>query len=139
MLYFLHMGTARRWRNYQDYQKSEIWKLKKELFKELWTSVFPWECCGCGTDQNIDVHHIRYPKLWGSEPVTWLRPFCRECHEKMTNILKKRKYASRQIEVNDIQYIYPKRREVKKNEKIEFENLRDSTPTYAQRPNSRPS
>lgn len=134
------MGSAQKWKTYEDYQKSEIWKLKKKLFKELWTQLLPWECCACGTDQNIDIHHIRYPKRWGTEPIAWLRPFCRECHEKITNFLKKRKYATRQVQVEDIKCIHPKRLGViKKDEKIKFESIGNSTPTYAQRPNSRPS
>lgn len=41
-------------------------------------------CEACGrrphTGNPGNVHHDRYPRTWGAEPLEWLRYLCRACH-----------------------------------------------------------
>lgn len=68
--------------NEEDYLAiSPIWKklrenrLKKDHF----------QCVECGNAFNLQVHHIRYPDIWGTETIDDLVTLCDECHKKIHN------------------------------------------------------
>lgn len=66
---------------YQDYLETNEWQLKRLLaFKK-----FGRFCQICGSNENLEVHHLRY-----SNHITTndLRPICRECHKNITLITK---------------------------------------------------
>lgn len=63
-----------------DYLQTEVWRelrnerLKKDMF----------QCQMCGKATNVVVHHLQYPKIWGTENVDMdLITLCRECHDKV--------------------------------------------------------
>lgn len=39
-------------------------------------------CKDCGSPINVQVHHTRYPELWGEETIDDLITLCDECHAK---------------------------------------------------------
>lgn len=73
--------------NESDYLLTEVWaelrrkRLEKDFFR----------CAICGTAQNVIVHHIRYPDIWGTEDVDDdLITLCDRCHaEAHKNDIKK--------------------------------------------------
>lgn len=58
------------------YLKSEAWQRKRfvVLRRDNWRCV----CCGAKATQ---VHHKRYARNIGSEPIKWLISVCDSCHE----------------------------------------------------------
>ena len=60
---------------YAQYLKSDAWQRKRfvVLRRDNWT------CQICGA-KATEVHHKRYAKNIGKEPIKWLVSLCRECH-----------------------------------------------------------
>ncbi|MGA0302641.1 MAG: HNH endonuclease [Schleiferiaceae bacterium] len=60
---------------YAQYLKSDAWQRKRfvVLRRDNWT------CQICGA-KATEVHHKRYAKNIGREPIKWLVSLCRECH-----------------------------------------------------------
>lgn len=42
-----------------------------------------YRCAQCGTAFNLQVHHIRYPGVWGEEREEDLITVCDQCHKKI--------------------------------------------------------
>jgi 5-methylcytosine-specific restriction endonuclease McrA len=51
---------------------------RKEYYSEYLKSD-DWTCQYCGA-KATEVHHKRYAKNIGREPIKWLVSLCRECH-----------------------------------------------------------
>jgi len=64
--------------NYHTYIKSKFWKRRKiELFKTRSKL-----CDKCGSNKNIQVHHLKYDYLqFGKEKDSDLAILCNDCHE----------------------------------------------------------
>ena len=62
-----------------DYMETEVWKgLSKQRMK-----IDGWKCCECKSAENLQVHHIHYPLVWGEESIDDLRTLCDECHKNL--------------------------------------------------------
>ena len=63
--------------NYDDYRHTEVWKKLRNKRKRMDN----YRCQKCGTGINIEVHHMRYPDVWGMESVEDdLVTLCATCH-----------------------------------------------------------
>ena len=63
--------------SYQAYLRSPEWKEKrKELLEEV-----NHECEDCGSDKNLQVHHLNYDNLGEEELGEDVEVLCRDCHE----------------------------------------------------------
>ena len=62
---------------HDDYLQTNVWR---ELRNERLIKDFH-RCARCGTGINVEVHHIRYPEIWGMESVDDdLITLCSSCH-----------------------------------------------------------
>ena len=87
-----------------DYLKSDAWERKRFV-------VFRrdnWACVYCGQEAE-QVHHLKYARNIGTEPIHWLESVCKSCHNKIhTGQIKankkrnKRKYHSNKKKARDI-------------------------------------
>ena len=59
------------------YLKSEDWKRKRFVVLKRDN----WKCTYCGK-RATQVHHKRYAKNIGKEPIKWLVSICKHCHDK---------------------------------------------------------
>ena len=61
-----------------DYLKSDAWERKRfvVLRRDNWTCVY----CGQEAEQ---VHHLKYARNIGTEPIHWLESVCKSCHNKI--------------------------------------------------------
>lgn len=59
-----------------DYLKSDAWQRKRYLVLKRDN----WRCVYCGA-RATQVHHLKYAKNIGREPIDWLVPICDECHK----------------------------------------------------------
>lgn len=76
--------------SYEAYLKSEVWRIKRALVVKRALG----RCENKGCDRALDeVHHLRYPRVWGNEPIHWLIGLCenhhREAHGHAENIVKR--------------------------------------------------
>ena len=111
--------------SYENYIVSNDWK-------KLRQSIIDRDkvCRGCGSDENLQVHHSRYPERfkkeneivsdWSNDDPKYLSVFCSECHDLFTNKMRKYKYSIREIKINTVKNLIPirknKKSEDKKNE-----------------------
>ena len=65
----------RRKEHYAEYLKSDAWQRKRfvVLRRDNWT------CQYCG-GKATEVHHKRYARNIGREPIHWLVSLCKQCH-----------------------------------------------------------
>lgn len=42
-----------------------------------------YKCKNCGSPINLNIHHIRYPLVWGEEDISDLVTLCDECHKNI--------------------------------------------------------
>ncbi|AWA30949.1 hypothetical protein HYN48_13165 [Flavobacterium magnum] len=63
-----------------DYLKSEAWQRKRYVAMKRDN----WQCVYCGA-RATEVHHKRYAKNIGREPIHWLVSICKSCHENQHN------------------------------------------------------
>ena len=59
-----------------NYLKSEAWRRKRYLVLKRDN----WRCVYCGA-RATQVHHLKYAKSIGHEPIDWLVSICDECHK----------------------------------------------------------
>lgn len=65
---------------YDDYLQTDVWR---ELRNKRLTIDFH-RCRQCGTGINVEVHHIKYPDIWGTENVEDdLVTLCASCHARV--------------------------------------------------------
>jgi len=74
-VFLQHRGRRKHYRN--DYLNSKEWKIKRALV--LRRDSFRCRFCGKPAHQ---VHHLRYAKHIGKEPIQWLVSVCSDCHLK---------------------------------------------------------
>jgi len=60
-----------------EYLKSEAWQRKRALVLKR----DQHRCVYCGAPAN-QVHHKRYARQIGREPISWLVSICPSCHAK---------------------------------------------------------
>ena len=82
----LFIGLAIWWNNFKrkmrrdhyrnDYLQSEAWQRKRYLVLKR----DHWRCVYCGR-RATQVHHLKYAKNIGREPIDWLVSICDECHQ----------------------------------------------------------
>ena len=62
---------------YDDYLHTNVWReIRNERLK-----IDNFRCVKCGTGINVEVHHLRYPEVWGMENVyDDLVTLCAPCH-----------------------------------------------------------
>lgn len=95
--------------SYKDYLKTEHWKSVKEEFGEK----NPRRCYFCGSNFNLNLHHITYDRL-GKEDLSDLVWLCRRCHKythfsKESDVVKKWLERIRLKRVKAAQYPKPKK------------------------------
>ena len=63
-----------------EYMKTDAW----QTIRALILALGDYKCDMCGTQSNLDIHHISYKEEPGEEDIIDdLIPLCRECHEKV--------------------------------------------------------
>jgi hypothetical protein len=62
---------------YQEYLKSDEWKIKAEQCKKL----ADYKCAKCGSDEKLNAHHLTYKNV-GDERMEDLQCLCFSCHNK---------------------------------------------------------
>ena len=60
------------------YLKSAAWKRKRYVVLKR----DHWKCVYCNK-RATEVHHKRYARNIGKEPIKWLVSVCRSCHESL--------------------------------------------------------
>ena len=59
--------------------------LKQEEYKALKTVVLNrdgWKCQGCGSAENLQVHHLSHRSRLGSDKLENLMTLCASCHRR---------------------------------------------------------
>lgn len=74
---------------YSRYLASSEWRRKRDRAMKRAGKV----CEMCGQRPPTQVHHIRYPKRLGDEPLTDLLAVCRQCHEKGHGMIERQRTA----------------------------------------------
>ena len=69
--------NERWWEEYNEYLKSDDWQRKRHVVLKRDN----WKCVRCG-DKAVQVHHMKYSRKMGREPIDWLESICISCHEK---------------------------------------------------------
>lgn len=62
------------------YLKSDEWRRKRYVILKRDN----WRCVYCGSHAT-QVHHKRYAKNIGKEPIDWLVSVCESCHDSIHN------------------------------------------------------
>lgn len=64
--------------NYKKYLNSKEWKERRLQRLE----IDGYKCACCGTDKNLNVHHLTYDMI-GSEEMDDLITMCKDCHKSI--------------------------------------------------------
>ena len=75
-----HIAEVRQQRKkeYERYLESDTWTdIRRRKLAEVGA-----KCAICGSRENITVHHIQYPKVYGSEEMEDLKVLCWNCHKE---------------------------------------------------------
>lgn len=63
--------------DYKKYLQTPRWKdLRNEALRRA-----KYLCQICASDKKLEVHHRKYPIVFGTEPIEDLTVLCHECHE----------------------------------------------------------
>lgn len=76
--------------NYNDLRQ----EYNRPSFRDILKDNLGNTCCNCGSDENIEYHHIVPLRLGGTNKISNIVPLCRACHEAAHyggDILKYRK------------------------------------------------
>jgi hypothetical protein len=69
--------NSRWWQEYERYLRTSVWAVKRELVMKRCQGV----CEACGQRRAEHVHHLKYPEVFGLEPLWDLRAVCVPCHK----------------------------------------------------------
>lgn len=61
---------------YRAFLRTDFWKTLSQEKKDL-----VGECERCGSDNNLQSHHVKYPKNWFETTLDDLEVLCRKCHQ----------------------------------------------------------
>lgn len=75
---------------YRKYIQSEAWQRKREEVIRRDGG----KCVLCDSTECLEVHHRNYDRL-GNEDLADLTTLCRECHEIVTDMLRRRRYEKK--------------------------------------------
>lgn len=78
--------------SYQEYLQSPEWQVRRKRILRR----DGYQCDKCGSPVNVEVHHIKYPEVWGTEKDTDLVTLCARCHGAMHANNWRKKYESMQ-------------------------------------------
>lgn len=83
-------NRKRRQVEYLAYLQSQSWAELRERVRQRvrmrFSGYLACERCGClgrGCCGKFHVHHLRYPKNFGTEPPEWLLHVCQKCHAEL--------------------------------------------------------
>jgi hypothetical protein len=76
---------------YFYYLNSEVWASKRN--EALIRDNF--ECSICHSPYNLEVHHLKYPDVLGTESISDLMTLCRDCHKKLEDWKKGHRISRR--------------------------------------------
>ena len=68
--------------DYSEYLKSPAWKTRRTERAE----IDGWKCAICGSDENLNVHHLTYKNIGNENVQTDLVTLCRKCHASLHRI-----------------------------------------------------
>lgn len=84
---------------YAKYINSLEWQNRPERLQAIQRDC--GRCVLCNSSEDLEVHHRTYENF-GNEKLEDLYTFCRQCHEIVTDALRRRKYEAVQpVEVAD--------------------------------------
>lgn len=63
--------------SYEEYLGSSLWREKRALVAKRAMGYCEHDLCNRAAEE---VHHKRYPRIWGNEPIEWLVALCEEHH-----------------------------------------------------------
>ena len=69
--------SRRWWELYEQYLHSAVWHLKRIRVMDRCGGI----CEACGQADAEQVHHLKYPEVFGLEPLWDLRAVCVPCHK----------------------------------------------------------
>jgi len=69
-----------RYGEYNDYLRGPVWK---ELSAKA-RRRDGFRCRMCNSNWNLQVHHRKYPRFWGTESVADLTTLCQYCHQSIS-------------------------------------------------------
>jgi hypothetical protein len=87
--------------SYQEYLLSPTWKTLRE--KAIIRAR--GRCQLCNHHETLNVHHRKYPKEWGKEPLSDLTVLCEKCHNNFHDTIK-----PRELPIENMIEIQPNRR-----------------------------
>lgn len=79
---FKHLQFEKKRKRRRDYYrnvylKSDDWRRKRYVVLKRDN----WQCVYCG-ERATQVHHKKYARNIGREPIKWLVSVCKSCHDK---------------------------------------------------------
>jgi hypothetical protein len=97
-------------------------------------------CQTCFSDEDLELHHRTYDRF-GEENLEDLIMLCKDCHEAITESIRRRRYNNNKkpLGLKDYQNVEIKIIGTYETCKIELKDYRSSSPDHAQRSISRPS
>lgn len=116
---------------YEQYIASSKWKKLRDQAVER--DKICQTCGDDGTNHRLEVHHRKYPKEWDEDSLDHLITLCAECHDAITNVIRGRRYESREIEVSEYTSTQPIRGVSNGNQQYQISSDGSSPTAYAQR------
>jgi len=107
------MGVTRRQEAYYKYLRTPVWKQKRQEAIDRDGG----RCRLCNSSKKLHVHHRRYPKILGEEPLEDLTTLCEICH----NIFHNNQVAKKTIKVKNNGY----RSRIRTNKKFSIPRLKN--------------
>lgn len=88
---------------YEEYIASSLWRRLREQAIDRDGG----RCRTCNSNEELEVHHRYYPAVLGTESLDALTTLCRSCHDRITSLLRERRYGIQAINVQDSERIRP--------------------------------
>jgi len=91
-VYIIHLGVSLDNEVARDDEYQRVIMTRKDYYRNVYLKSDAWQrkralvlkrdnytCVHCGYPAT-DVHHTRYARKIGKEPIHWLEAVCRSCH-----------------------------------------------------------
>ena len=107
--------TNHEWRpdNYNERMARPDWGEKRQERLQI-DDYMCQTCCHDGSNWPLEVHHKTYERFGNENVLTDLITLCRQCHNAVTDVIRRRRYGRRKLTGNYIVTTTQKRKAVPK-------------------------
>lgn len=107
------VATEHKPPSYNEHIASHVWQEKRALRLNIDQRMCQ-TCLHDGSEYQLEVHHKTYERFGAEDVENDLITLCSECHEAITNVIRRRRYKKKDLGCGYIVAVTQTRKEIER-------------------------